>query len=286
MLLAPKNPSPVFHIEGHSSIYSSRLKRLVTIDLFLPAAYPYSRKKYPFLILNDGQDAEALRLKSTLSRLTKTGQMQEIIVFAIHAGDRMQEYGVSSQPDYKKRGAKAKLYSAFITEELMPLLTSNFRLDLNSGRNTIAGFSLGGLSAFDIGWNHPVWFQRVGVFSGSLWWRSRGYDDGFDEKRLRILHSVVRSSALLDSPKGVALRRQLKFWFEAGTLDEVADRNHNGVIDSIDDTLDLISELVKNGYRPYRDIEYVEIKNGKHDQQTWMKALPLFLKWGFGVNGS
>src|SRR6185295_18081017 len=107
-------------------------------------------------------------------------------------------------------------------------LTEYFRLDLNSGCNAIAGFSLGGLSAFDIGWSHPEWFQRIGVFSGSLWWRTRAYEDGYNETRHRIMHNVVRSSTY---------KKGLKFWFQAGTLDETADRNQNGVIDSIDDTL-------------------------------------------------
>jgi enterochelin esterase-like enzyme len=273
VLFGTKNPSPSFHVEGHNKIYSSGLRREVTIDLFLPADYPDTRRKFPYLILNDGQDAEAIRLKRTLSRMTQQEQIQEIIVFAIHAGDRMQEYGVSSHPDFKKRGAKARLYSKFIVDELMPLLTSNFRLDVNSGRNAIAGFSLGGLSAFDIGWNHPQLFQRIGVFSGSLWWRSRSYDDGYDETKHRIIHNLVHSTPY---------KKGLKFWFQTGTLDETADRNRNGVIDSIDDTLDLIVELVKKGYRPYRDIEYVEIENGKHNQQTWGRAMPRFLKWVWG----
>ena len=101
MLFGKRTPL-VFHIEGENEIYSVNLKREVSIELFLPASYVNSKKKYPFLILNDGQDAEALRLKSTLSKLTRTGQMQELIVFAIHGGDRMQEYGVSSQPDSER----------------------------------------------------------------------------------------------------------------------------------------------------------------------------------------
>jgi hypothetical protein len=61
------------------------------------------------------------------------------------------------------------------------------------------------------------------------------------------------------------------------------DRNGNGIIDSIDDTLDLIAELVKKGYRPFHDIEYLEVRNGKHNLQTWAMALPHFLKWSFGT---
>ena len=257
-------------------LLSSALKRPVTIDLFLPASYFSSGKTFPFLIINDGQDAPLIRLKSILSRLVKKNEMDEIMVVAIHAGDRMQEYGISSQSDFKKRGSKARLYSQFITEELVPLLVSNFRADPRSQRNAIAGFSLGGLSAFDIGWNHPDLFQRIGVFSGSLWWRSRGYDDGFDETKHRIVHQMVRLSLISEKQ----LKTQ-KFWFQTGTHDESADRNENGIIDSIDDTLDLISELVKKGYRPYKDVAYCEVRNGKHNQQTWAKAMPEFLKWAF-----
>jgi enterochelin esterase-like enzyme len=185
----------------------------------------------------------------------------------------MQEYGIAAQPDYRKRGSRARLYSRFVIDELMPFIVSNFRVQTASANNAIGGFSLGGLSALDIGWHHPEWFQRIGIFSGSLWWRSRGYEEGFDENKHRIAHQMIRSGEH---------KTGLRFWLEAGTLDEHADRNHNGIIDSIDDTLDLISELVKKGYRPYYDIEYCEIKNGKHNQHTWAKAMPQFLKWAFG----
>ena len=75
----------------------------------------------------------------------------------------------------------------------------------------------------------------------------------------------------------------LKFFFETGTLDETADRNKNGIIDSIDDTQSLIEELVKKGYDPETDIRYLELKDGKHNVATWGKAFPEFLKWGWGI---
>ena len=77
------------------------------------------------------------------------------------------------------------------------------------------------------------------------------------------------------------LKPGLKFWFQTGTHDEQSDRNKNGVIDSIDDTLDLITELEKKGYRPVHDIQYLEIKGGKHTTGTWAEAMPHFLKWAF-----
>ena len=62
----------------------------------------------------------------------------------------------------------------------------------------------------------------------------------------------------------------------------MGDRNKNGVIDSIEDTLDLIAELTKKGYRPFQDIQYYEMKDGKHNLETWAEAMPVFLQWAFG----
>jgi hypothetical protein len=74
----------------------------------------------------------------------------------------------------------------------------------------------------------------------------------------------------------------LKFFFETGTLDETADRNNNGVIDAIDDTISLIYELQMKGYNRENDIKYVELADGRHDVSTWAKAFPAFLIWGWG----
>jgi hypothetical protein len=74
----------------------------------------------------------------------------------------------------------------------------------------------------------------------------------------------------------------LKFFFQCGNMDETKDRNHNGIIDSIDDTLDLIKELEAKGYDLERDIRYLELTDGRHDVPTWARAMPAFLKWGFG----
>jgi S-formylglutathione hydrolase FrmB len=72
----------------------------------------------------------------------------------------------------------------------------------------------------------------------------------------------------------------LKFWLECGTADETADRNNNGIIDSIEDTLDLIAELKTKGYTE-NDLKYVEIDGGEHNFHTWKNAFPDFLEWVF-----
>jgi enterochelin esterase-like enzyme len=67
-----------------------------------------------------------------------------------------------------------------------------------------------------------------------------------------------------------------------GTEDELADRNKNFIIDSIDDTIDVIKELLKKGYKRPDDIAYYEMVGGKHELKTWAKAMSPFLIWAFG----
>jgi hypothetical protein len=73
----------------------------------------------------------------------------------------------------------------------------------------------------------------------------------------------------------------LQFFIQCGALDETADRNKNGIIDSIDDALDLIVELKAKGYTD-NHINYLLLEDGKHDIVTWANALPQFLQWGWG----
>jgi len=257
-----------------TNIKSHYLQRQVRITLLLPPGYFRQVALYPILYMNDGQDITALHLEQTLTRLIYEQRIPPLIVAAMHANqDRKMEYGTAGRPDFAGRGAKAHLHTRFVLEEVRPYLLDRYRIHPGPASHFFAGFSLGGLSALDIVWHHPAQFSGVGVFSGALWWRSKDVGKGYDEATDRIMHALIREGAF--SPN-------LKFWFQTGTEDETSDRNNNGVIDSIEDTLDLITELEKKGYEKGRDITYLEVEGGKHDQDTWSRALPEFLSWLFG----
>lgn len=258
-------------------IYAKNLQRNVRLTILLPPEYHnpfFIFSHYRLLLVNDGQDFSALRMSQTLSKLYEEDKIKKIIVVGIHANDqRLQEYGTACSPDYKQRGAKAPLHTKFVVEELLPHLENHFRLKKLAEHRVYAGFSLGGLSALDVTWTHPTLFSKVGVFSGSLWWRKRSYEDHYDDHNDRIMHVQVRNSTQ---------KPNLAFWLEAGTDDETSDRNNNGVIDAIDDTLDLIKELEAKGFEYEKEIRYVQVSGGKHNQDTWGAVLPDFLIWAFG----
>jgi len=265
-------PAPKPEVQRWENFPSKHLKRKVRLEVVLPFDYYQAApRSYPVLFLNDGQDLAALKYLEVVGKLFKKEQVTPFITVAIHAGDRMQEYGTAGQADYKKRGAKASAYTDFLLQELMPELERRYRLSPHREDRAIAGFSLGGLSAFDIAWNHHNQFGKVGVFSGSLWWRSTPFDEKAPDAG-RIPQAMAEKG-----PK----REGLQFWFQAGTKDEESDRNKNGIIDAIDDTLQLIEALKELGYEQKRDIEYVEVKNGRHNPKTWGEVMPEFLAWAF-----
>ena len=253
-------------------IESALLHRRVHLECFLPTSVS-DPSSLNLLLINDGQDMEKLGLTNILKDLIASQQIRPLLCVAIYAGDRIMEYGTAGTLDAMGRGYKAALYTRFVFEELIPFIQAEYLIP-SFREKSFAGFSLGGLSALDIVWNHPDEFTKAGVFSGSLWWRTKNIDEGYNEDTDRIMHAHIRKGNFAPG---------LKFFFETGTLDETMDRNHNGIIDSIDDTLGLIDELIKKGYDASKDIHYLELQEGRHDVETWARAMPEFLKWGWGI---
>lgn len=240
-----------------------------TIDVFLPRGYSSEGGRvYPVLYANDGQDMKAVDLAGQLDSLQKIGAMEPTIVVAIHATERVHDYGTSGTPNAQGLGDRATLYERFMLEELMPAINAKYRTARGPAYTATMGWSLGGLSAFDMAWNHPDQFGLAGVFSGSFWWRT---DDATIEAKQvsRIMHRRVRET----EP-----RPRIRAWFETARMDENSDRDGDGVIDSIQDTEELVSELVRRGFRRGVDVVHLTVE-GKHDLPTWKRLLPEFLVW-------
>ena len=254
-------------------LFSVALGRVVRLDVVLPPGFSmHATQPYPVLYLNDGQDLARLHLPATLNRLFRQGEVRPLVLVAIHAADRLQEYGVAARPDYLGRGSRAGHYTDFILNELLPYVQAHYHASANPAEVAVAGMSLGGLMAFDLAWHHPGAFLRAGIFSGSFWWRGRGLHDGYTEAD-RLMHGLVHARRASPGQQ---------FWLQTGTDDETSDRNNNGIIDAIDDTLDLLAALAAQGL-PAQAARYVEVPGGHHHPDTWGTIMPDFLRWAFGT---
>ncbi|MFT3902921.1 MAG: alpha/beta hydrolase-fold protein [Niabella sp.] len=263
--------SPYFVTE-RCTIPAKKLKRDVIVDFFLPTCVS-DTAKMSLLLINDGQDMAAMGFSQLLHGLYEANAIQPILCAAIRCGEeRTLEYGVAAGADYLNRGSKAGDYTHFVIKQLLPYIHKTYNVKTFK-ETAFAGFSLGGLSALDIVWKHPGIFSRVGVFSGSLWWRSKDQNDkDYQDHQHRMMQQQIRKGRL--SP-------HTRFFFQCSGGDEAADRNHNGIIDAIEDTIDHIHELIRKGCS-FDNIVYLNLPEGKHDVPTWRRAMIPFLKWGWG----
>ena len=172
-------------------IYSRHLQRQVKLTI-ISTPMPDDKTELNLLLLNDGQEMGQFRIKEILDSLYRKKLIKPLLIVGIHAGDRMKEYGVADYPDFNNRGDKAGYYDKFIDDELY--FFAKKKATVRKFKSVvIAGCSLGGLSAFDIAWNHSDKIDKVGVFSGSFWWRDKDdkASDYSDDKNRIDRKSVV-----------------------------------------------------------------------------------------------
>jgi len=258
--------------QHEDEIYSRHLQRQVKLTI-ISTPMPDDKTELNLLLLNDGQDAGKFRVKEILDSLYRKKLIKPLIIVGIAAGDRMKEYGVSENPDFMNRGDKADKYAAFIDNELYPFAKK--KAGVRKFKSVVlAGCSLGGLSAFDVAWDHADKIDKVGVFSGSFWWRDR--DDkavDYSDDKNRIIINKIRSSRK---------KPHLQYWFYAGAKEENGDRDKDGIIDVVDDTRDLVELIKSKNVCLPEDVFYTEDPDGIHDYLSWSNHLPAFLLWAFG----
>ncbi len=278
----PANKTVSFPTGNHTlSVYAENVNNEKS-EVFTISEFNIN-SNYKILYANDGQDFPSLGFKNTLATLYANNSIEKIIVVGIdNSSNRLYEYGtidslgnsVNCFTSGTQLGTKAKEYTKFVTDEVLPYFNQNYRIKTGAENTAFMGSSLGGLSAFSISWLKPNLFGKVGAFSGSFWWRGNSGPNPTGEQinQSQIMHKLVRTSTK---------RTGMKFWFEAGTNDETDDRDNDGLIDAIDDTKDLMKELTTLGYTENQDFVYVQVQGGQHNQQTWASVLDDFLIWGF-----
>ena len=272
------------------------------VRVLLPPGYAEGTARYPVLYMNDGQDLRDVGVEATLQWLYADNEIEPLIVVAIDMPpDRMGGYGlfdrsarhaVPAQTKYGPVGLNAQAYAQWVTTTLVPVIDARYRTRPEATQRAIVGWSLGGLSAFGIGWQYPELFGRIGAFSPSFW-VSADRSDVDSIQATRLVHRLVDASAPMPRPK---------LFFAVGAAEEINDRDRDGVIDVLDDTRDLITGwqapdgTARRGLRQWGYSVNLEaatfvtnaatslyvLKGGHHDQASWARMFPEFLTWAYG----
>lgn len=276
----------------------------IHVTIYLPPGYARNDARgtrYPVLYANDGQDMAAVGLQPTLARLQRAHAMRPIIVVAVGMlTDRASAYGLSDRQTARSIvggsrigliGTRAQDYSAWLATELVPYIDAHYRTLPDARSRAVLGWSLGALNAFNLGWQYPDVFGTVGAFSPSFWLAAdRSSSDAI--QRTRLAQRMIGTSRK---------RAHLRLWFAVGSAEETADRDADGINDTVDDVHDLVfgcrtaaglqaPGLKQLGYpidadpraTPHAAVVLTVLHGGQHNQASWKRMLPGFLRWAFG----
>ena len=244
-----------------------QLYRHRRIWIYLPPSYRKSKKRYPVMYMQDGQNIfdeytsayGEWGVDECLDSLIAKGRSSCIVVGIENGSEtRMNEYNpyeftwkdsVTSRT-FLPEGDE---YLAFISNTLKPFVDKHYRT-LPSRENTIiAGSFMGGLISYYALLKYPKVFGNAGIFSPAFWTAS-----GIDN--------------LTDSVGG---KLDAKVFFYMGDAEGKEDvEKMNGIIEKIGKNS---SALITSVIDP----------EGKHNEQAWRKWFAEFYKWimadGFNV---
>jgi predicted alpha/beta superfamily hydrolase len=247
----PKDSSATQNVHiVDTAFYIPQLNRYRRIWIYLPPSYSKSRKKYPVLYMQDGQNvfdnatsfAGEWGVDETIDNMA--GQFGEMIVVAIDNGGekRMSEYSPS---DNKYAKAEGEAYVDFMVQTLRPFINKHYRTRKCGKHNYIAGSSMGALISFYAMVKYPGKFGGAGIFSPSFWIAP-------EFKNL--------SAAQAKKIKG-------KIYMFAG----MQESEH-----MVPDMLQVLENLKKYSKA---EIETVIRAEGKHNESTWKDEFPKFYQF-------
>lgn len=167
----------------HENFHMPQLNKHRRIWIYLPKDYAKSKKKYPVIYMQDGQNlfhanpprADEWAVDSVMDSLIREGAKEMIIVGIDHAGkDRLKEYNPYDSQYGKGEG---KAYVSFLVETLKPYIDSKYRTLKDVKNTSIAGSSMGGLISMYAIAEYPKVFGSAGVFSPAFWLAPNIYAD-------------------------------------------------------------------------------------------------------------
>ena len=226
------------------------------VTVWLPPGYDSTKKRYPVIYLQDGQNlfdvstsafGTEWRVDETADSLIKAGTIPPVIIVGINnTSDRSEEY-----LPWKKNEA----YKNFLVHQLKPFIDSAYRTKKDAAHTIVGGSSAGGILAFMMVWEYPQVFSKA-ICMSPAFLSPEGFSDKFDYV------SKVRESEI--RPKKVF------FYIDNGGKD--LDKLLQPGVDQ------MISALASKKYRGGKDYVFIRDEAATHNEVAWSKRLPYALK--------
>ena len=228
-----------------------QLNRTRRVSIYLPSDYSATKKRYPVLYMQDGQNvfddltsfAGEWSVDETMDSIGN--HTREMIVVAVdHGGDkRINEYCPYDMEKYGK--GEGNKYIDFLVKTLKPFIDKSYRTEKNKKNTFIAGSSMGGLISMYAILKYPRVFGGAGVFSPAFWIGPEIFND------------IAAKGAKVNS----------KIYFYCGAQEGETMQP---------DTEKAFSEMRKISKST---MVCVVRADGKHSEWVWKEEFPLFYLW-------
>ncbi len=249
------------NIQSFPGFQSKILGNRRDVLVYLPPGYRrWSRRRYPVLYLNDGQNIFDAATSfagvewgadETAQRLIKAGLIEPLIIVAVAntGAERIHEYAPTRGRYEEGKNSKglARNYGRFLVEELKHFIDRKYRTRREPEFTGLGGSSLGGLCTLALGLWYPNVFRRLAVLSPSVWW---------DECMIYGMVGELEG------------KLPLKIWLDTGTNEPGWERARQ-----------LRDALVEQGWRLDDDLNYLEVQGGDHSEGAWGKRFESVLRF-------
>jgi len=225
---------------------SKHLGRPAASTIYLPARFRRTRR-YPLLIIHDGSDF--LRyggLQVVLDNLIYRLEIPDMIVAFTDPVDRLKEY------------AHCDAHARYLTEELVPHLSSVYPLRPNPADRALMGASFGAVASLSAAWRSPGFYGRLLLLSGSFAFT----DIGRNHQRGPMFDPVVEFvNAFRADPQFISER----VFVGCGVYEPLIYENRT-----------MVPLLQSTGM----DVRFVEARDG-HNWENWRDRMRDGLSWLF-----
>jgi predicted alpha/beta superfamily hydrolase len=239
----------VGNLQTLGPVRSAHLGNERPIYVWLPLSYNDSGDRtYPVLYMHDGQNlfsddlafGREWQVDEQMARLSALG-LEALIVGIPNGGEeRMTEY--SPFRDADGNVGRGDAYLAFLFNEVMPLIQSQFRVTHTRETTGIMGSSLGALISLYAFFQHPDRFGFVGGMSPALWFNDCA------------LLELIEHAPFVEG----------RVYLDMGTAEGDEHVKH---------VQQLHLQLLRKGYRPGETLFYVEEDDAVHDEDAWARRL-------------
>lgn len=227
-----------------SNVWSPQRDTHRDIDIFLPPSYRSSRRRYPVVYMQDGQNladphrafgGQTWGLEAAISALASRG-IEAIVAAVPNMGEeRLREY--SPFFDAKHGGGDGDAYLAYLERTVKPLVDRRFRTRPEREATGIFGSSMGALLSLYAFFRAPDTFGFTGAMSPSIWFANRAIVT-------YIEHDGV--------PTG-------RIYLDCGTEEGAG---------TVRDARQLARVLERKGYRD-DSLRFIEAQGGQHKEPHW-----------------